>query len=53
MTTYKITAARENGTTFSDNVHEASESSARKAFREIYRHGEKFTITNVEVVKEA
>lgn len=51
MTTYTITAERENGTTFTDNMTAATASEARKAFREVYRHG-KFTITGCEVYAE-
>lgn len=51
MTTYTITAERENGTAFTDNMTAATASEARKAFREVYRHG-KFTITGCEVYAE-
>ena len=40
MNTYKITATTASGKTLANTIVEVNESKARKAFREIYRHGE-------------
>lgn len=52
MNTYKITATTASGETLAHTIVEASESKARKAFREIYRHGEVYTIDTVQIVSE-
>ena len=52
MNTYKITATTASGETLSNTVVEVNESKARKAFREIYRHGESYTIDAVQLVSE-
>ena len=52
MNTYKVTATRQDGTQFHDNVTEATEGAARRDFKEIYRHGGPYTITNVELVAD-
>lgn len=52
MTTYTITATRDNGTTFSDRVTAPTPAEAKKDFKDIYRHGKPYTITGVEVYKE-
>lgn len=49
MNTYKITFQRENGTTGSDRFTAATETQARRDFKEVYRHGNG-TITSVELV---
>lgn len=40
MNTYKITATTARGEILANTIVKASESKARKAFREIYRQGE-------------
>lgn len=52
MTTYTIIATRENDTTFQDKITAATPAEARKAFREVYRHGKDYTITGCEVYAE-
>ena len=52
MNTYKITATTASGETIANTVVEVNESKARKAFREIYRHGESYTIDTVQLVGE-
>lgn len=52
MNTYKITATTASGEKLDKTIVEASESKARKAFREIYRHGESYTIDTVQLVSE-
>lgn len=52
MNTYKITATTASGEKIDKTIVEASESKARKAFREIYRHGESYTIDTVQLVSE-
>lgn len=47
MTTYNITATHEDGTTFEDSFTAATPAEAKKAFRAVYRHGEKYTIQSV------
>ena len=52
MNTYKITATTASGETLAHTIVEANESKARKAFREISRHGESYTIDAVQLVSE-
>lgn len=52
MTTYTITATREDGTTITDRVTAPTPAEARKDFKEIYRHDKPYTITGVEVYRE-
>lgn len=52
MTQYKVTAKTATGNIYTQTIIEASEAKAKKAFREIYRNGEKYTITSVEVERE-
>lgn len=52
MNTYKITATTASGEKLDKTIVEASESKARKAFCEIYRHGESYTIDAVQLVSE-
>lgn len=52
---YKVTAKRENGSTFTDTFYVANEREARADFRACYRHGD-YTIVEValdEPVTEA
>lgn len=51
MNTYEITFQRENGTTGSGRFTAATETQARRDFKEVYRHWNG-TITNVELVAE-
>ena len=52
MNTYQITATREDGTTFTDRVTAATPGEARKDFKDIYRHGKPYTITDTELLAD-
>ena len=52
MNTYKITAETATGDKLSEIIVESTEAKARKAFRDIYRHGVDYTITGAEVIRE-
>ena len=49
---YNITATREDGTTFTDRVTAATPGEARKDFKDIYRHGKPYTITDTELLAD-